>query len=146
MGPDRISRTSLMEHLALECDLDLRGFCERFQKALRLPDFGFDHENATEWGSVEVDYVEYNISRPYKPGTLQDWDDTVPPGCNFGISLILYREHPYTSSHEWAYAHLVLPVGQKIADEFQVPVYYHRTWLGVGKNVKRDLTFHPAKV
>jgi len=49
----RLSRASIIEHLALACDLDLQGFCERFQKTLALPKFEFGHENMTEWGLVE---------------------------------------------------------------------------------------------
>ena len=132
-----------MEHIAFVCDLDLQGFCERLQKVLNLPGFEFNHENKTEWAYVEVDNLEYNVSRPYNPGILHVWDNTVPPGCNFGISLILYREHPNAHNHEWTFDNLVLPIGQRIADEFQITVHYHRTWLGVGQNVERNLVFHP---
>jgi hypothetical protein len=132
-----------MEHLALACELDLQEFCKRLQTALNLPKFSFDGENLTEWGLVEVGYLEYNVSRPYDSGTLQNWDTTVPPGCNFGISLILYREHPHAGDQEWSFNNLAVPIGQKIADEFRVEVYYHRTWPGVGHNTERNVTFQP---
>jgi hypothetical protein len=119
MTIDRINRTLLMEHLALSSELDLQAFCGRLQKILDLPVFIYDHENRTEWGFIEVENIEYNVSRPYEPGTLREWDGTVPLGCNFGISLILYREPPHSHSHEWAFNNLVVPIGQKIADEFQ---------------------------
>jgi hypothetical protein len=140
------TRASIMEHLALECTLDLQEFCTRLQAALDLPEFGFDAENLTEWGQVEFEYIEYNVSRPYAAGILQQWDPTVPPGCNFGISLTLYQPHPHAHDQEWSYNHLALPVGQIIADEFQVPVHYHRTWFGAGLNTERQVTFQPTRV
>lgn len=143
MTDSRYHRTSVMEHLAFTSDLDLQGFCKRFQRALNLPEFEFDGENETEWGLVEVGGVEYNVSRPYERGTLQAWDKSVPSGCNFGVSLILYEDDPDSYNHEWAFDNLVVPVAQKIADEFRIRVYYHRTWLGAGQNVERDMVFRP---
>jgi len=99
-------------------------------------------DNETEWGIAETQDTQYNISRPYEVGSLQEWDDTVPDGCNFGISLILFRSHPNAHDHDWAVNHLVTPVAQKIANEFNIPVHYRRTWLGVGNNVPRDTTFN----
>ena len=138
-----IERTAMIELLAAKSPLTLRDFCERVREILDLPEFHFDSENETEWGHVEVDNIEYNVSRPYEEGTLQEWDDTVPAGCNFGISLILYREHSHANDHEWAVGHLVAPVAQQLADAFNIPVRYHRTWCGPGNNVPRTQDFHP---
>jgi hypothetical protein len=144
MKADWLSRIAFSEHLAVKCELDLQDFCVRLQTALSLPEFKYDAENATEWGLVEVENVEYNVSRPYDPGTLHDWDESVPPGCNFGISLMVYREHAHADNQEWSYGNLVAPVGQIISNEFGIDVHYHRTWLGVGQNVERKITFHPG--
>ncbi len=134
-----------MEHLALKSTATLDEFCSRFRQSLDLPEFQFGAENATEWGFSEMDNIEYNVSKPYESGTLQQWDYTVPESCNFGISLILYREHPNATDHEWAVEHLVNPVAQKIANEFTVTVHFHRTWYASGENIQRDLTYVPAK-
>lgn len=136
-----VDRTSLMEHLSLASPLSLRDCCERIRAALRLPEFSFDSENETEWGLVEVDNIEYNVSRPYEEGTLQEWDDSVPPTCNFGISLIIYREHPHAGDHTWALGSLVTPVGEALARQLETPIFFHRTWFGAGKNTTRNLTF-----
>ncbi|QDT30678.1 hypothetical protein Enr10x_60460 [Gimesia panareensis] len=137
------NQIAMMEHLALAAPLTLRAFCDHCRQLLSLPEFRFDSENETEWGVVVKQGVEYNISCPYQMDTLQQWDDTVPDGCNFGISLCLYQGHFNAKNHEWAYNQLVSPVAQKIADGFQVPVHYHRTWLGAGKNQSRNETFYP---
>lgn len=148
---DRVSRTVMMEHLALACDLDLQAFCERFQRVMGLPAFKYDAETVAEWGLVEADNIEYNVMVFKNRGRPESWDDTVPPGCNVRISLILYREHPHAADHEWAFENLVLPVGQTIADEFEVSVHYHRTWMrssswfGTHENVKRQLEIRPGK-
>ena len=140
---NRVARTALIENLALKSPLTFDEFSNRFCKILDLSGLHFDCENETEWGLIEVDNIEFNISKPYEEGTLQNWDKTVPIGCNFGISLILYREHPKANDHGWAVEHLVLPVAQKLADGFNVPVYFHRTWSGPGKSVLRVQTFYP---
>ena len=138
-----MSRASIVEYLAVECDLDLQEFCTRLQTALRLPKFHFDGENLTEWGLVEVGYIEYNVSRPYESGLLQKLDKTVPPRCNFSISLIVYREHPHAGDQQWLFVNLVTPIGQSIADKFEFDVHYHRTWLGGSQNVERKVVFRP---
>lgn len=137
------NQTAMMEHLAVAAPLTLREFCGRCRQILDLPEFRYDFENETEWGIAETQDTQYNISRPFELGTLQEWDDTVPDACNFGISLILFRTHPSAHNHDWAVKHLVTPVAQEIANEFNVPVHYHRTWLGVGNNVARNATFNP---
>lgn len=118
-----------MEHLAFASPLPLRECCEKIRTAIELPEFIYDYENATEWGLVEVDNIEYNVSRPYDDGTLQEWDDTVPPDCNFGVSLIIYREHAHAGDHEWATAALVEPFIRKATRELGVPIFHHRTWI-----------------
>ncbi len=76
-----------MEHLAIHSQLDLTDFCRKLSILLNLPDFRFDSENETEWGEAKNEYLIINVSRPYEKGTLQEWDNTVPAGCNFGISI-----------------------------------------------------------
>jgi len=132
----------LMEHLSLESDLSLEEFSDRLRAVFRLPDFSYDAENESEWVSTVVDHVEYNIARPFREGTLTKWDSTVPEGCNFGISLILHHGHPQ-ATHEWAFEHLVVPVGRAVAQEFDTAVCYHRTWEGVGRNIARAVIFRP---
>lgn len=80
-----------MEHFALETTLSLEVLCARLRDALSLPPFEFDYENKTEWGLVEVDGIEYNVSVPYAAGTLREWDPSVPDGCNVGIVLLFGR-------------------------------------------------------
>ena len=137
------SRTRLMEHLAVDCPLSLHEFCGAMQRQFELSDFVFDCENATEWGLVEHDGIEYNVSRPYERGTLKEWDDSVPVGCNFGVILIVAQDCSPGRNAEWSSDELVPHVGQGLADLFGQRVYHHRTWLGVGNNLSRKRVFHP---
>ncbi len=143
MKVDRLSRASIVEHLAVECDLDLQGFCTRLRTALGLPEFHLDGENLIDWGLVEVEHIEYNVAYPSASGVLQKWDKTVPRGCNFDVSLIVSREHPHAGDPQWSFSNLVTPIGQIIANEFKIDVHYHRTWLAVGQNVERRVVFRP---
>ncbi|WP_228005179.1 hypothetical protein [Leptospira borgpetersenii] len=85
--------------------------------------------------------MEYNVSRPYKKGTLHRWDNTIPKNCNFGISLSVFKENSKLLYLELRHSELVVSVAQTISNEFQTSVYYHRTWLESGKNVKREMIF-----
>src|SRR5262245_15465740 len=128
-----VANTAIAEHLALQSSLSLRDFCARIRSLLRLPAFCLDAENETEWGFSELNDVEYNVSSPCEMDSLRKWDDTVPYGCNFGISLILLRSHRLPA-HEWALENLVVPVARSLANEFSTTIYFHRTWLGSGQN------------
>src|SRR5262245_48017294 len=127
-------RTRFMEHLAASCPLSLREFCDAVKRRLELPEFEFDSENETEWGLVEQDGIEYNVSRPYKRGTLEEWDSTVPKGCNFGVTLVVTDDGPPDRTPDWSARELVPRVGQALADLLGVEVTHHRTWLGIGRN------------
>lgn len=139
-------RVVMTEHLALKSPATLGEFCNRFRELFNLPEFYFDCENETEWGAVEVDNIEYNVSRPYEVGTLQEWDDTVPFGCSFGVTLIFFCEHLNGKDHDWAVTNVVSPIAQLIANQFATPVHYHRTWFKPGKNIKRTQVFRPKGV
>jgi hypothetical protein len=78
-----LSHIRLMECLALDSRLSLEELCDVFRRLFRLPEFGYDCENETEWGLVEHEGIEYNVSRPYERATLEEWDGSVPVGCNF---------------------------------------------------------------
>jgi hypothetical protein len=136
-------RIRLMEHLAVDCPLSLQEFCGAMQRRFGLPEFEFDSENETEWGSVEHEGVEYNVSRPYERGTLEEWDGSVPVGCNFGVTLMVLQDCPPAQDAEWSSAELVPHIGQGLADLLGRRVYHHRTWVGAGENVVQKRVFHP---
>ncbi|MCF7559002.1 hypothetical protein L3X39_00005 [Sabulilitoribacter multivorans] len=117
-----------MEHLALHTDLILETFCRRVAGTLATTDFQFDHENETEWGEAKTETFSINISKPYEKGVLQQWDSTVPEGCNVGISVTGLTDLPLD----------IETIGRQIADEFNTSVFHHRTWLEPGKNLKRE--------
>lgn len=130
-----MDEVKLMEHLAVKSNLSLIEFCEKFISILGLPKMKFDAENETEWASVEVEGIEYNVSRPYEKGTLQQWDDSVPSDCNFGISLIFKsKETKQIESNRFA-----KQVSKLLAEGMKTDIYFHRTWLGPGKNEVRNI-------
>jgi hypothetical protein len=143
MGPDE---TRLIEHLATTSRSSLRVFCAQVRAALALPPFEFDSENETEWGwtLTEGGVLEVNVSRPYRPGTLQERDASVPEGCNFGVSLVVSRQAPERWTPEWTAGELVPPYAWAIAGCCGAPVYHHRTWVGPGRNLPRSGVFHPG--
>jgi hypothetical protein len=136
-------RIRFMEHLAVDCPLSLWELCERMQQQFSLPEFSFDSENETEWGLVEHDGIQYNVSRPYKRYRLSDWDGTVPYGCNFGITLMVSSARPPEQDIDWSGDNLVPNVGQRLAVMLGRRVFHHRTWVRVGENVARQRVFYP---
>jgi len=132
----------LMELLALDSPLSLEEFCDVLRRLLGLPEFKYDFENETEWGLVEHENIEYNVSRPFHRGTLEEWDGLTPVGCNFGISLIVSEECSPDQDSVWSLATLVPQVGQSLADRLGTKVYHHRSCFG-GENVRRKRVFRP---
>jgi len=126
-----------LEHITLRSDFDLPAFGEKFEKALSLPSMVHDYENETEWLNIEYDGISYNISRPYEEGTLQEWDDTTPEGCNFGIVLSIHKDHPHVLNNVWI-DNMVANICGQLAKTFNTTVYHHRTFtFGVGKSEKK---------
>ena len=115
------------EHLAFHSDLDLEPLCEAIRAALELPPFAFDSENETAWGLIVHDGVEYNVSIPYEDGTLQEWDATVPDGCNVGMTLLVSKLHPNAGDPDWVIATLVRGVAERLAEALRRPIVHHRT-------------------
>lgn len=134
-------QTKRQEHLALYSPLGLEDFCAKFKTSLRLPEMCFGNENETEWGVIEFENIEYNISRPFESGTLQEWDNSTPRDCNFGITLSIHKNHPSANDPKWINDNLVVVVATRLANTFKTPVHYHRTWFGIDRNEIKNITF-----
>ena len=132
-----------LEHITLESKLNLIAFGEKFQKVLTLPVMKHDYENETEWIEIDHDEINYNVSRPYEKGTLQEWDDTTPEGCNFGIVLSIHKYHSNVLDNVWVDA-MVANVCKKLAVTFNTSVYHHRSFT-FGKDIseKKNIIFNP---
>src|SRR5689334_16242943 len=130
MNLDKIAR---IEHLALYSNRTLEDFCKEFRMILNLPEMIYDYENETEWMETDVDNIHYNVSRPYEEGTLQEWDNSVPQGCNIGVSIGIYDEHHHAKNPEWLYENIVRALAIKISAHFKTEVFYHSSWLGPGR-------------
>jgi hypothetical protein len=141
-----LDRIAFTEHLAARSDLELIEACRLLAEGLGLPPFLHDAENETAWGLVEVDGVELNVSKPYEEGKLREWDHTVPPECNFGIMLMVSKDHPAYPDHERAMELLVPTFAQRIADALGAEVYHHRLWLGPHRTVPQAGVFRPRPV
>ncbi len=132
-----------LEHICLKSDLDLHPFGEKFVTALSLPKMEYDFENETEWLTINAGEFNYNISRPYEEGTLQEWDDTAPQGCNFGIALSIYKNNPLVHNNAW-FDKTVADICGQLARTFNTTVYHHRTFtFGVNKNERKNSIFNP---
>ncbi len=128
------------EHFALFANIELKEFCKRFISVLGLPQMEFDYENETEWCDVKHNGIEYNVSRPYKKGTLHEWDSSVPESCNFGICL-MFEKGIFTEKIK---SEIIQKIGITLAKEFNVNIVYHRTWYGVlEKDTLRTVIFEP---
>ncbi len=135
MNDDRVAR---VEHLALDSSLALPAICAAVATALRLPELRLDFENETEWGSCEVDGLEYNVSRPYQRDTLGSWDPSVPHGCNVGLAISFAADHPHVDDDHWVNATLLASVVPRIAGALGCIVHHHRTWRRADHESSRD--------
>ena len=131
------------EHFAFHSDLSLDQLCDRIRREFGLAALSRDRENETEWGAIVHDGLEYNVSRPYREGTLQRWDDSVPAGCNVGFTLSISVARSDSTNAPGNSEQLVERVGAALANALGVAVHHHRTWLGPGKHVRRQRVFEP---
>ena len=140
MDTDDIKR---LERVCLKSDLNLPGFGEKFQNVLAVPKMEYDNESEAEWLEIDVDGFNYNISRPYKVGTLQEWDDTTPEGCNFGIDISIHKDHPSVLDNTWV-EDRVATVCKQLATAFNTTVYHHRSFIfGINKSERKRVVFNP---
>ena len=138
-----IELTKRLEHICLESNYDLKAFGEKFEIALSLPTMEYDFENETEWLTIDVEKINYYVSRPYEKGTLQEWDNTTPKNCNFGIVLSIHKDHPSVLDNVWV-DKTVATVCRQIAQVFNTTVYHHRTFIfGTDKSERKNIVFNP---
>jgi hypothetical protein len=132
-----------LEHITLKYPVDLLTFGAKFQKTFALPPMKHDFENESEWLEVDLDGINYNVSKPYQEGTLQEWDDTTPEGCNLGIVLSIHKDHPFVHDNMWV-DNMVANVCGQIAKVFDTVVYHHRTFtFGIDKSERKNVVFNP---
>ncbi|MCL4301448.1 MAG: hypothetical protein KJ077_37455 [Anaerolineae bacterium] len=138
-------RERSLDYLAVEVDLGLEEFCDKLRQGLGLPEFVYDGENETEWGEAHLGHISFNVSRPYEEGKLQEWDQTVPLGCNFGISITISNEAPWKWDIAWSYNTLIPKCAQIIANVIGSNVFYHRTLrlTPIRQNIKRSIRYSP---
>lgn len=132
-----------LEYICLKSNLDLQTFGEKFETAFSLPKMEYDFENETEWLAIDLGELNYNISRPYEAGALQEWDDTTPEGCNFGIVLNIYKNNPLVFDNAW-FDKTVADFCGQLARTFNTIVYHYRTFtFGVNKSERKNSIFNP---
>jgi len=133
----------IAEHFALHSARTLAELCSALRNGLQLPTFVYGSENETKWGTLLHDGLEYNVSRPYDAGTLQQWDPSVLPDCNVGLTLSIASSRAHPKDAAQSSAEFVPLVGQTLADVLGVQVHHHRTWLGPGNSIASARRFNP---
>ncbi|ULL16523.1 hypothetical protein DVH26_20005 [Paenibacillus sp. H1-7] len=119
------------EHLAFKSLLTLDHFVELLRNALYLNEFEFDYENENNWAwTYDDDHISINISKPFEEGKLQEWDSSVPQGCNFGISLMSIDNNFYYDPQKYNDYYVVNKLIPKYANAVEEiiksKVYYYR--------------------
>ncbi|MET3193773.1 hypothetical protein [Bacillus sp. OAE603] len=126
---------NVMEHIAFYSPLSLEEFGNKLQNLLPLDFIKNDFENETEWLIYHYNNsYEVNITRPYEEGTLQEWDDTVPPKCNFGFTIIGINENSICNCE--FVLDIILPMFINAIEKIiNGKAYYHRGII-MNKNIK----------
>ncbi|MFF2528715.1 hypothetical protein ACFVS2_07345 [Brevibacillus sp. NPDC058079] len=79
----------IFERISFYSDLDLITLSNDLERVLSLKPFEYDGENDNRWSwTYDRDHIQINISWPYLSENLQEWDHTVPDGCNYSLLLI----------------------------------------------------------
>ena len=134
-----IDNISKIEHFSAFIDVSLKEFCEQFNSVLSLPKMTFISEDETESAEVNCNGIDYHISKPYKVGVLNEWDDNVPKEHNFGIVLNIDKSNSdFNNTKLEAIANL-------IATYFNTDLLYYRTWFSTGFSTEKVHIFTPNK-
>ncbi|OAD46001.1 hypothetical protein [Polaribacter atrinae] len=134
-----IENISKIEHFSAFVDLSLKEFCQKFSLVLELPQMTFNTEDEMEYAEVEFNGIDYHISKPYKIGTLHEWDDNVPKDHNFGIILSIDNTNTdFNNAKLEATANL-------ISTSFNTDLLYYRTWFSTGFSTEKVHIFTPNK-
>ena len=134
-----IENISKIEHFSSFVDLSLKEFCEQFSLLLSLPPMTFITEDETESAEVNFNGIAYNISKPNKIGTLNEWDENVPKEHNFGIVLSIDKINTDFNNTK------LEAIGNLIATNFNTDLLYYRTWFSTGFSTEKVHIFTPKK-
>ena len=134
-----IDNISKIEHFSAFVDLSLKEFCDQFSSVLSLPEMTFITEDETESAEVNFNGIDYNISKPYKIGTLNEWDDNVPKEHNFGIVLSIDKANTDFNNTK------LEAIANVIATNFNTDLLYYRTWFSNGFSTEKVHIFTPNK-
>ncbi|MDN3619538.1 hypothetical protein QWY81_08750 [Polaribacter undariae] len=134
-----IDNISKIEHFSAFVDLSLKEFCEQFSLLLSLPQMTFITEDETESAEVNFNGIDYNMSKPYKIGTLNEWDDNIPKEHNFGIVLSIDKANTDFNNTK------LEAITNVIASNFNTDLLYYRTWFSNGFSTEKVYIFTPNK-
>ena len=134
-----IDNISKIEHFSAFVDLSLKEFCDQFSLVLSLPEMTFITEGETESAEVNFNGIDYNISKPYKIGTLNEWDDNVAKEHNFGIVLSIDKANTDFNNTK------LEAIANVIATNFNTDLLHYRTWFSNGFSTEKVHIFTPNK-
>ena len=134
-----IDTIAKIEHFSTLVDLNLKEFCDKFRLVLELPALTFNSEDETEWAEVNFEGINYNISKPYKVGLLNKWDDQVPEEHNFEITLTINKTNTNFNKAE------LEKMGNLLSNHFNAYLLHYRTWFSSGFNTEKVQIFTPIK-
>jgi hypothetical protein len=134
-----IDNISKIEHFSAFVDVSLKEFCEQFSSVLSLPKMTFISEDETESAEVNCNGIDYNISKPYKIGALNEWDDNVPKEHNFAIVLSIDKTNTDFNNNK------LETIANLIATKYNTDLLYYRTWFSTGFSTEKVHIFTPNK-
>jgi hypothetical protein len=134
-----IENISKIEHFSTFVDLSLKEFCEKFSLLLELPQMTFSSEDELEYAEVNFNGIDYNISKPYKIGSLNKWDDNVLKNHNFGIILSIDKTNTDFNNTK------LETIANLISTNFNTDLLYYRKWFSTGFSTEKVVIFAPNK-
>ncbi|PQJ73708.1 hypothetical protein BTO14_05745 [Polaribacter butkevichii] len=81
--------------------------------------------------------MDYNISKPYKLGSLHECDDNVPKDHNFGIILSIDKVNTDFNNNK------LEVIANLISTSFNTDLLYYRTWFSNGFSTEKAHIFTP---
>ncbi|MFC8683550.1 hypothetical protein [Brevibacillus porteri] len=119
----------IFEHISFYSNMDLTTLSNALERVLLLKPFEYDWENDNRWSwTFDQDHIQINISWPYLSESLQEWNNTVPDGCNYNLVLISdfplidYEQDKYNSDFVIS---VLIPKYVAVLRNIAGEVYYH---------------------
>ncbi len=137
----RSNAIPIIEFLGTNTHHPIEDICFTIRERLELPTFAFGQDERAEWGTTQLEGVEYILSALREP----DEDDGPDDGFNVSIVLLVGQDCPHANEPDWSANVLVPRVAKAVAKAVGEVVVHQKTWLSNNTTPTQSRRFYPNR-